>query len=70
MYDIDHYSQTVFDLMDHLNKWVRHMRQSIAMRKSNKRKRYESSPEADQLQLIDSVLTSIDPGLMANAALR
>lgn len=56
--------------MDHLNKWVRHMRQSIALRKSNKRKRVETSSEADQLQLIDSVLTSIDQGLMANAALR
>lgn len=58
--------------MDHLNHWVRALRQ-IYNKKSaeNKRSRTNTSPENEERLLrIDSILTSIDQGLMAKAALQ
>ncbi|THH23186.1 hypothetical protein EUX98_g7993 [Antrodiella citrinella] len=65
-------AQTVFILMDHLNKWVRVMRQDInAKRSESKRNRANVTSEAEeQLLRIDSILTSIDQSLMAKAALQ
>ena len=60
-------------LMDHLNNWVRVVRQGINNRKASDSRRARSNIESDdeeQLLRIDSILTSIDHGLMAKAALQ
>ncbi|OBZ70466.1 Serine/threonine-protein kinase atr [Grifola frondosa] len=66
-------AQTVFSLMDHLNKWVRAIRQEINRRKADSRRprvNEISSNAEEQLLRIDSILSSIDQRLMAKAALQ
>ncbi|EMD40504.1 hypothetical protein CERSUDRAFT_44292 [Gelatoporia subvermispora B] len=65
-------AQTVFMLLDHLNQWARAVRQEMNKKKSeSKRSRTNHVSEAEeQLLRIDSVLSSIDQGLMAQAALQ
>lgn len=65
-------SQAVFMLLDHLNKWVRVVRQDLANKKSeSKRSRnHINNPVEEQLMRVDSILSSIDQNLMARAALR
>ena len=58
-------------LLDHLNKWVRVVRQDISSKKAdNKRARANqiSNQLEDQLLRLDSILSSIDQSLMAKAA--
>ena len=58
-------------LLDHLNKWVRVVRQDIGSKKAdNKRARANqiSNQLEDQLFRLDSILSSIDQSLMAKAA--
>ncbi|KAI0375920.1 hypothetical protein BV20DRAFT_933352 [Pilatotrama ljubarskyi] len=66
-------AQTVFTLLDHLNKWIRAVRQDLAKQKPDNGRRTSrnsqiSNDAAEQLLRIDSVLENIDQGLMANAA--
>lgn len=66
--------QAVFMLLDHLNKWVRIIRQDISSKKTdNKRSRNHGSistqPE-EHLLRVDSILSSINQDLMAKAALQ
>ncbi|KAK2465988.1 hypothetical protein APHAL10511_001629 [Amanita phalloides] len=64
-------AQVVFMLLDHLNKWVRIIRQEINSKKSeNKRARANQvhSHAEEQLLRVDSMLSSIDQHLMARAA--
>ncbi|KAI0092138.1 hypothetical protein BDY19DRAFT_928481 [Irpex rosettiformis] len=61
-------AQTVFSLMDHLNKWVRTIRQKLSTKKSNSR-RHRLLVE-DQLARVNKIVSSIDQNLMARAALR
>ncbi|KAF7326051.1 hypothetical protein MKEN_00456000 [Mycena kentingensis (nom. inval.)] len=67
-------AQVVFTLLDHLNKWVRIIRQDIAAKRAesnNKRIRNPPTAELDeQLIRVDSVLSNIDQHLMARAALK
>ena len=58
-------------LLDHLNRWVRVVRQDISSKKAdNKRARANqiSNQLEDQLFRLDSILSSIDQSLMAKAA--
>lgn len=59
-------------LLDHLNKWVRSMRQDISSKKpENKRSRGQVTTQAEeQLLRVDSILSSINQDLMAKAALQ
>ncbi|KAF5371168.1 hypothetical protein D9758_004152 [Tetrapyrgos nigripes] len=65
-------AQAVFMLLDHLNKWVRKIRQDRKgfLRSSNKRTRDLTTVFDEQLLKVDSVLSSIDQDLMGNAALK
>ncbi|KAI0938155.1 hypothetical protein AcV7_003428 [Taiwanofungus camphoratus] len=66
-------AQTVFMLMDHLNQWVRAVRRELADSKAgSKRARVVvlAGDAEEQLPRIDSILSSIDQGLMAKAALQ
>lgn len=60
--------QAVFSLMDHLNRWVRLVREDVSARR--KKANAGTSAEEEQLLRVDSVLTSIDQSLMAKAALQ
>lgn len=66
------FKQTVFSLMDHLNKWVRSIRQQLNARKpAGKRARsLQATSLEEQLVRVDSMVSSIDQNLMAKAALR
>lgn len=60
-------------LLDHLNKWVRIVRQDVSSKKvDNKRSRANQvdSLVEEQLLKVDSILSSIDQNLMARAALQ
>ncbi|KAF8076761.1 hypothetical protein FPV67DRAFT_1472577 [Lyophyllum atratum] len=57
-------AQAVFMIMDHLNKWVRLVRQNRA-----RDDRIDSKAE-EQLLRVDSILSSIDQNLVARAALQ
>ncbi|KAJ7462055.1 hypothetical protein FB451DRAFT_1043857 [Mycena latifolia] len=65
-------AQVVFTLLDHLNKWVRIVRQQLSTRKQdNKRSRNASVNQLEeQLIRVDSILSSINENLMAKAALK
>ncbi|KDQ64194.1 hypothetical protein JAAARDRAFT_117891 [Jaapia argillacea MUCL 33604] len=64
-------AQAVFMLLDHLNKWVRLIRQDFANKRSeSKRGRVIDDDAQEQLIRVDSILSSIDQGLMAKAALQ
>ncbi|KAI0700624.1 hypothetical protein BC835DRAFT_1404834 [Cytidiella melzeri] len=65
-------AQTVFLLMDHLNKWVRVIRQELNTGKPDGRKPRSHQPNGaeDQLVRVDSIVSSIEQNLMARAALR
>ncbi|KAG6812100.1 hypothetical protein H0H92_004400 [Tricholoma furcatifolium] len=63
-------AQAVFMIMDHINKWVRVVRQDIA-KKKNEGKRVRDnhlSSLEEQLLRVDSILSSIDQILIARAA--
>lgn len=60
-------------IMDHLNKWVRVIRQDVGTKKvESKRARANqiSNNAEEQLLRVDSILSSIDQNLMARAALQ
>ncbi|OCH94317.1 hypothetical protein OBBRIDRAFT_823598 [Obba rivulosa] len=65
-------AQTVFMLFDHLNNWARAVHQEFNKKKSGSKRSHTNHPtEAEeQLLRVDSVLSSIDQGLMAQAALQ
>ncbi|KAJ7771049.1 hypothetical protein DFH07DRAFT_734832 [Mycena maculata] len=65
-------AQVVFTLLDHLNKWVRIVRQELSTKKQdNKRSRSTgTNPLEEQLLRVDSILSSINENLMAKAALK
>ncbi|KAK7062299.1 Serine/threonine-protein kinase atr [Favolaschia claudopus] len=65
-------AQVVFTLLDHLNKWVRIVRQDLTTRKhEHKRSRNAGMNQLEeQLMRVDSILSSIDENLMAKAALK
>src|SRR5277367_112109 len=65
-----HRRQAVFMLLDHLNKWVRMVRQHIGNKLSEKRSRTIHVDLGGQLLRVDSILSSIDQHLMAKAALQ
>ena len=57
-------------LLDHINKWVRLVRQELSKRsETNKRMRANVNLE-EQLLRVDSILSSIDQALMAKAAFK
>lgn len=68
------YLKVVFMLLDHLNKWVRSVRQDISSKKpDNKRSRGYGSVTTqaeEHLLRVDSILSSINQDLMAKAALQ
>ncbi|KAF7302261.1 hypothetical protein MIND_00793200 [Mycena indigotica] len=64
-------AQVVFTLLDHLNKWVRLVRQEVSHKKADlKRPRHANADLEDQLMRVDSILSNIDQHLMARAALK
>ncbi|KAJ7156082.1 hypothetical protein C8R43DRAFT_884346 [Mycena crocata] len=65
-------AQVVFTLLDHLNKWVRIVRQELSTRKQEtKRSRSAGANQLEeQLIRVDSILSSINENLMAKAALK
>ncbi|KAF7294192.1 hypothetical protein HMN09_01147600 [Mycena chlorophos] len=64
-------AQVVFTLLDHLNKWVRLVRQDVSAKKDNlKRSRHGTDDLEEQLMRVDSILSNIDQHLMARAALK
>jgi serine/threonine-protein kinase ATR len=68
------YLKTVFMLLDHLNKFVRIVRQDISSKKlDNKRSRNHGSittQAEEHLVRVDSILSNINQDLMAKAALQ
>ncbi|CCL98247.1 uncharacterized protein FIBRA_00241 [Fibroporia radiculosa] len=66
-------NHTVFTLLDHLSQWVRVVRQQIGRKKVESRRARVNQLNSDaeeQVLKIDSIVTSIDQGLMARAALQ
>ncbi|KAF9462064.1 hypothetical protein BDZ94DRAFT_1283268 [Collybia nuda] len=66
-------AQAVFMLLDHLNRWVRVVRQDVSTKKAeSKRSRANQiySQAEEQLLRVDSILSNIDQNLMAKAALQ
>ncbi|KAF9534591.1 hypothetical protein CPB83DRAFT_754578 [Crepidotus variabilis] len=61
--------KAVFMLLDHLNKWVRAVRQDLSKKEGGKRSRANIHPE-EQLSRLDSILSNIDQTLMAKAAFK
>ncbi|KAG6866120.1 hypothetical protein C0991_008428 [Blastosporella zonata] len=64
-------TQAVFMIMDHINKWVRLVRQNIGKKKSGSKRARENQIEStleEQLLRVDSILSSIDQILIARAA--
>ncbi|TDL29365.1 hypothetical protein BD410DRAFT_710460 [Rickenella mellea] len=65
-------AQAIFTLMDHLNKWVRLIRQEIMSRRADNKRpsrhHSDSSDAEEKLARVDSVLGSIDQDLVAKAA--
>jgi serine/threonine-protein kinase ATR len=59
-------------LLDHLNKWVRIVRQDISNKRTESKRSRGSvhHPAEEQLIQVDSVLSSINQDLMAKAALK
>ena len=63
--------KVVFMLLDHLNKWVRIVRQDVSNKKADsKRTRSITLQAEDHLIRVDSILSSINQDLMAKAALQ
>ena len=63
--------KVVFMLMDHLNKWIRIMRQDISSRRNESRRaRQNSALNENEIYVtrVDSILASIDQILIAEAA--
>ncbi|KIJ37345.1 hypothetical protein M422DRAFT_118575, partial [Sphaerobolus stellatus SS14] len=64
-------AQSVFMLMDHLNKWIRAMRQDLVQRRADSRRSRTSDvlgESEENLIKVDSLLSSIDRELIAKAA--
>src|SRR5215469_13004127 len=60
-------------LLDHLNKWIRVVRQDMSTKKADSRRNRLSPIDTqakEQLLRVDSILSSIDQNLMAKAALQ
>ena len=64
--------KAIFMLMDHLNRWVRIVRQDVANKPQRRKLPTEPDRGTEEYQLlrVDSILTSIDQSLMAKAALQ
>ncbi|EJU06214.1 hypothetical protein DACRYDRAFT_112961 [Dacryopinax primogenitus] len=69
-------AQTIFSLMDHISRWIRLLRQDTSQRRAESTRQRHGGHvtavghEADeQLACVESLLSSIDPELMARAAL-
>ena len=61
--------QAVFTLMDHLNKWIRLIRQEISLLRHDSKRATPVVTELNgQLSRVDSILSSIDQDLIAKAA--
>ncbi|QRV72397.1 phosphatidylinositol 3- and 4-kinase [Ceratobasidium sp. AG-Ba] len=71
-------AQTVFDLMDHLSRWIRRKNQEVVRRRAELRRgrARDTSGQAavalleDQRVRAESLLSAIDTGLLSNAAFR
>ncbi|KAG6850185.1 hypothetical protein H0H93_016613, partial [Arthromyces matolae] len=66
-------AQAVFMIMDHINKWVRVVRQSITKKKSESKRSRDHQIDTkleEQLLRVDSILSSIDQNLIAKAAFK
>ncbi|RDB19974.1 Serine/threonine-protein kinase atr [Hypsizygus marmoreus] len=66
-------AQAVFMIMDHLNKWVRIIRQKVSTKKAESKRSRENQVDStmeEQLLRVDSILSSIDQNLVARAALQ
>ncbi|KAF5387623.1 hypothetical protein D9615_000714 [Tricholomella constricta] len=64
-------AQAVFMIMDHLNKWVRVVRQNVSTKKSESKRARDNQIDSraeEQLLRLDSILSSIDQNLVARAA--
>ncbi|KAG6832347.1 hypothetical protein H0H87_001811 [Tephrocybe sp. NHM501043] len=64
-------AQAVFMIMDHINKWVRVVRQNIGKKKSESKRARDNQIDSkleEQLLRVDSILSSIDQILIARAA--
>jgi len=55
-------------LMDHLNRWIRLVRQDLSGKKGETRRARAQGELPEQLLRVNSVLSSIDQDLMAKAA--
>ncbi|KAK7033561.1 hypothetical protein VNI00_012785 [Paramarasmius palmivorus] len=63
--------QTVFMILDHLNKWVRKIRQTLNSKKEPPRRSSRITSESEQQVLtVDSILSDISQDLMGKAALQ
>jgi serine/threonine-protein kinase ATR len=64
--------QAIFMLMDHLNKWVRLVRQEAASKKpdggTRRGRAYEGDAMEERLLRVDSILSNIPRSLVARAA--
>ncbi|CDZ97128.1 serine threonine-protein kinase atr [Phaffia rhodozyma] len=67
-------AQTIFDLMDHISKWLRHQRMDLATRRKEAQKAGTTSQAfelaSQQLSGVERVISSIDTQLTAQAALQ
>jgi serine/threonine-protein kinase ATR len=66
-------TQAVFMILDHINKWLRHIRQNVGVKKTESKRPRANQVTTDteeQLLRVHSILSSIDPNLMAKAALQ
>ncbi|KAG5648746.1 hypothetical protein DXG03_000093 [Asterophora parasitica] len=64
-------AQAVFMIMDHLNKFVRVVRQNVSTKKGESKRARDNqidSKAEEQLLRLDSILSSIDQNLIARAA--
>ncbi|KAG6891314.1 hypothetical protein C0992_009195 [Termitomyces sp. T32_za158] len=64
-------AQAVFMIMDHINKWVRMVRQNIGKKKIESKRARDNQIDSnveEQLLRVDSILSSIDQILIARAA--
>ncbi|KAJ7581045.1 hypothetical protein C8J56DRAFT_793738 [Mycena floridula] len=63
-------AQAIFMILDHLNKWVRKVRLTIATKKAETKRSRGIIHMEQQLSKVDSILENIDQNLMAKAALQ
>ena len=65
-------AQVVFDLMDHLSRWIRLQRVQVPTTNSTKQsdRGSDRASHGNKVQIVESLMSSIDTELMANAALQ